>query len=205
MEIMAPNGTWVRAPQSSQIPIPSDSNPRTFVVNLTGLFPAGTTDYKTRLTNFWNVTYDYIAVDTTTQQDITVQKIMPTSATLSQYCSTNSTSSGNFTRYGDVTALLQSADDMYVVGRQGDEVTINFSVGNLTAVPAGMERDYFLFVACWFKDQPGQWGYGFTFTVAPMPFMAMSGFPYTTAESYPYDATHLAYLSQYNTRYIPPS
>ena len=172
---------------------------------MTGLFPAGTTDYKIRLTNFWNVTYDYIAVDTTTQQDITVQKIMPTSATLSQYCSTNSTSSGNFTRYGDVTALLQSADDMYVVGRQGDEVTINFSVGNLTAVPAGMERDYFLFVACWFKDQPGQWGYGFTFTVAPMPFMAMSGFPYTTAESYPYDATHLAYLSQYNTRYIPPS
>ncbi len=205
MEIMAPNGTWVRAPQSSQIPIPSDSNPRTFVVNLTGLFPVGTTDYKIRLSNFWNVTYDYIAVDTTTQQDITVQKIMPTSATLSQFCSTNSTSSGNFTRYGNVTALLQSADDMYVIGRQGDEVTIDFSASNLTAVPAGMERDYFLFVACWFKDPPGQWGYGFTFTVAPMPFMAMSGFPYTTAESYPYDATHLAYLSQYNTRYIPPS
>ena len=204
MQIKYPNGTWVSAPQNSQIPIPSDSNPRTFVVNLTGLFPKGTTDYQIRLTNFWNVTYDYIAVDTTTQQNIAVQKIMPTTATLSQFCSTNSTSSGNFTRYGDVTPLLQSADDMFVIGRQGDEVIMDFSVSNLTKLQPGMERDYFFFVACSFKDPPGQWGYGFTFTVAPMPFMAMSGFPYTTAESYPYDAAHEAYLAQYNTRYIPP-
>jgi hypothetical protein len=65
-------------------------------------------------------------------------------------------------------------------------------------------RDYFFFVACWFKDPPGGWGYGFTFTVDPLPFMGMSGFPYTAAESYPYIAANLAYLKEYNTRVIPP-
>ena len=204
MEIKAPNGTWVRAPQDRQIPIPSDSNPRTFVVDLTGLFLKGTSDYQLRINNFWNVTYDYVGIDTSTQQNITVQKISA-SATLSQFCSTNSTSSGNFTAYGDVTALLQNADDMFVIGRQGDIVTLEFPTSNLTALARGMVRDYFVFVATWFKDPPGQWGYGFDFTVDSMPFMAMSGYPYLLTESYPYDAAHLAYLKQYNTRVIPPS
>ena len=203
MEVKYPNGTWVPVPQDRQMPIPSDSNPRTFVVDLTGLFPAGLSDYQIRIVNFWNVTYDYIGVDLTTQQNITVQKISPI-ATLSQVWATNSTSSGNFTQYGDVTALVQSADNMYVIGRQGDQVTLDFPISNLTAPAPGMVRDYFFFVACWFKDPPGGWGYGFTFTVDPLPFMGMSGFPYTTAESYPYDAAHLAYLKQYNTRVIPP-
>ncbi|MGD0449584.1 MAG: CARDB domain-containing protein [Candidatus Bathyarchaeia archaeon] len=204
MEIKAANGTWVRVPQDRQIPIPSDSNPRTFVVDLTGLFPQGINDYQIRISNFWNVTYDYIGIDTSNQQNITVQKISPI-ATLSQFCSTNSTSSGNFTRYGDVTALVQNVDDMFVIGRQGDQVELEFPTGNLSAPAPGMVRDYFLFISCWFKDPPGEWGYGFNFTVNPMPFMAMSGFPYPASESYPYDASHLAYLEQFNTRVIPPS
>ena len=204
MEVKYPNGTWIPVPQDRQMPIPSDSNPRTFVVDLTGLFPAGVSDYQIRIVNFWNVTYDYIGVDLTTQQNITVQKISPI-AILSQVWDTNSTSSGNFTKYGDVTALVQNADNMYVIGRQGDQINLDFPVSNLTAPAPGMERDYFFFVACWFKDPPGGWGYGFNFTVNPLPFIGMSGFPYTTAESYPYDAAHLAYLNQYNTRVIPPS
>jgi hypothetical protein len=203
MEVKDANGNWVRVPQDKQIPMPSDSNARTFVVDLTGDFPSGISDYQVKICNFFNVTYDYIGIDTTTQQKITIQKIMPL-ATLSQWGPTQSTSSGDFTRYGDVTALLQSADNMYVIGRQGDEVSLEFPVGNLTKLAPGMERDYFLFVACWFKDPPGKWGYGFTFTVNPLPFIGMSGYPYTTAESYPYDAAHLAYLKDYNTRVIPP-
>jgi hypothetical protein len=203
MEVKDANGNWVRVPQDKQIPMPSDSNARTFVVDLTGDFPSGISDYQVKICNFFNVTYDYVGIDTSTQQKITIQKIMPI-ATLSQWGPTQSTSSGDFTRYGDVTALLQSADNMYVIGRQGDEVNLEFPVGNLTKLAPGMERDYFLFVACWFKDPPGQWGYGFTFTVDPLPFIGMSGYPYTAAESYPYDATHLAYLKAYNTRVIPP-
>ena len=107
MEVKYPNGTWIPVPQNRQMPIPSDSNPSTFVVDLTGLFPARfkrLPDWN--LCNFWNVTYDYIGVDLTTQQNITLQKISPI-ATLSQVWTTNSTSSGNFTQYGDVTALFK--------------------------------------------------------------------------------------------------
>jgi hypothetical protein len=202
MEVKAANGTWIRAPQDKQIPIPSDYNSRTFTVDLTDLFPADVNDYQIRLTNSWNVTYDYIGIDTTSQQYMKIQTLMPTSAVLSQFWETQSTASGAFTQYGDVTPLLQNADDMFVVGRQADQINILFSTDNLTAPAPGMERDYFFAVACWFKDPPGAWGYGFTYTVDPMPFMAMSGFPYPTTESYPYDAAHLAYIQQFNTRII---
>jgi hypothetical protein len=204
LEIKQANGTWTLAPQSAQIPLPSDSNPRTFVVDLTGLFPKGLTDYQVRFTNVWNVTFSYIGIDTSAQQPTTITTLKPSSAVLSQFWETNSSSSGNFTKYGDVTSLLQSADDMYVIGRQGDQVQMQFSTENLPPLAPGMVRDYFFEVACWFKDPPGQWGYDFNFSVNPLPFMAMTGFPYPSNESYPYDAAHLAYLSQYNTRVIPP-
>ena len=56
--------------------------------------------------------------------------------------------------------------------------------------------------ADWFKDEYGNWGYGFDFTVDPLPFRNMSGFPYPSSESYPYDDAHLRYMQEYNTRDI---
>jgi hypothetical protein len=200
LEVRAANGSWIRV--QKDIPLPADYRARTYTVDLTGIFPDDTTDCVIRFNNFWNVTYDYIGIDITPQQAISTQAIKPTTATFEQLWETLSNSSGAFTRYGDVTTILQEADDMYVVGRQGDQVNMQFSTANLTDPADGMERDYFFIVACWFKDPPGAWGYGFTFTVDPMPFMAMSGFPYPTTESYPYDAAHLAYIQQYNNRVI---
>ena len=202
MEVKDVNGNWIRVSQNRQIPIPSDYNARTFTVDLTGLFPSDVNDYQVRITNFWNVTYDYIGIDTTLQQNISIQKLAPSSAILSQMWNTQSNASGAFTRYGDVTPLMQNADDMYVIGRQGDQVNMQFSTADLAPIAQGMERDYFFVVACWFKDPLGNWGYGFNFTVNPMPFIDMSGFPYPTTESYPFDAAHLAYIQEYNTRVI---
>ncbi len=202
MEILLADGTWITAPQDRQIPIPSDFNARTFTVDLTGLFPQDTTDYIVRLTNFWNVTYDYIGIDTTPQQDLILTTIKPSTATLEQLWETLSQSSGAFTRYGDVTELLQETDDMFVIGRQGDQVNLQFCLADLPELAEGMERDYFFVVACWFKDPPDAWGYGFTFTVDPLPFLNMTGFPYTKTESYPYDTIHTQYLNTYNTRII---
>ncbi len=202
LEVKAADGSWVRV--QKDIPLPADYRARTYTVDLTGIFPDDVTDYQIRFNNYWNVTYDYIGIDITPQQAITTQVIKPTTATFEQLWDTPSTSSGAFTRYGNVLVILQDADDMFVVGRQGDQVNMQFSTANLAAPAPGMVRDYFFVVACWFKDPPGAWGYGFDFTVEPMPFMAMSGFPYATTESYPYDAAHLAYIQQYNTRVIIP-
>jgi hypothetical protein len=203
IEILAANGTWIEAPQDRQIPLPSDYTARTFTVDLTGLFPENVTEYVVRFTNFWNVTYDYIGIDTTSQQDITITTLKPSSAVFSQLWETNSEASGAFTRYGDVTELIQETDDMFIIGRQGDRVNLQFYIENLPKPAEGMERDYFFVVACWFKDPPDEWGYGFTFTVDPLPFLNMTGFPYTNNESYPYDEEHIAYLNEYNTRIIP--
>jgi hypothetical protein len=203
MEVKDANGNWVRVEESRQFPLPPDGVARTFAVNLTGLFLAN--DYSIRLNNFWNVTFDYIAVDTTTQENIAAREIYP-SANLYQTFTTGSTASGNFTRYGDVTALVLTADDMFVIGRQGDTVSLLFPAADLTAPADGMERDFFLFVSLWFKDETGNWGYGFDFTVDPIPFHNMSGFPYPLdTESYPNGTAHLNYLQQYNNRLIIPS
>jgi hypothetical protein len=204
MEVMDKNGNWIRIPQDRQMPTPSDYVPRSFVVDLTGIFPSDVSEYQIRITNFFNVTFDYIGIDTSQQESIIVQRINPT-ATLNpiEFGGTTSTASGSFTKYGDVTQLLLDADDMFVIGMQGDLVSLKFPTANLTPLADGMERDFFLFVACWFKDPPGNWGYGFDFTVDPLPFRDMSGFPYPPeTESYPYDAEHLAYLAQWNTRTI---
>ncbi|MEM3881038.1 MAG: hypothetical protein QXD19_04755 [Candidatus Bathyarchaeia archaeon] len=203
MEVMDANGNWVRVPQDRQMPTPSDYVPRSFAVDLTGLFPAGVREYKIRITNFWNVTFDYIGIDVTPQRDIKVQKINAT-AVFHQAFPSLSMSSGAFTRYGDVTPLILNEDDMFVIGRQGDQVSLRFPTANLAPLEEGMQRDYFLFVACWFKDPPGNWGYGFDFTVEPLPFRNMTGFPYPATESYPYDEAHLQYLREYNTRIIKP-
>jgi hypothetical protein len=203
MEVMDETGSWVRVPQDRQMPTPSDYVPRSFIVDLAGLFPTDANEYQIRITNFFNVTFDYIGIDTTPQENIAVQRINP-EATLHPIGlgGTTSNASGSFTRYGDVTQLLNEADDMFVIGMQGDQVALKFPTVDLPPLQDGMERDFFLFVACWFKDPPGNWGYGFKFTVDPLPFQGMSGFPYPETESYPYDSEHLAYLAEYNNRVI---
>jgi hypothetical protein len=58
MEVKDSSGEWVRLQDSRQISLPPDGLARTFVVDLTGLFP--TDDYSLRISNFWNVTFDYV-------------------------------------------------------------------------------------------------------------------------------------------------
>jgi hypothetical protein len=203
MEVMDEGGSWVRVPQDRQMPTPSDFVPRSFVVDLSGLFPTDANKYQIRINNFFNVTFDYIGIDITPQETITVQRINP-EATLNSigFGGTISNASGSFTKYGDVTEILIEADDMFAIGMQGDRVALKFPTASIVPLEDGMERDFFLFVACWFKDPPGNWGYGFKFTVDPLPFQGMSGFPYSETESYPYDSEHLSYLLEYNTRVL---
>lgn len=196
MQVMAANGSWVNVPNNREFPIPS-TNDQEFVVNLTGLFP--TDNWMLRINYYQDIQFDYFAVDTSPQQAINVNTLLPSSAVLGQAFTPNSTSSGAFTRYGDVTALLQSPDDKYVIGREGDEVTIQFNASALPPVPKGWVRDYFLVANCWFKGQ----GLPYVpFTVNPLPFQAMTSFPYPSNETYPYDADHQTYLQTYDTRVI---
>jgi hypothetical protein len=196
MQVKAENGSWVNVPDSREFPIPATTD-QTFVVNLTGLFP--TDNFMLRINYYQDIEFDYIGVSTSPQQNIDVYKLSPSNADLSQAYVPNSTSTGAFTRYGDVTSLVQSADDEFVIGRQGDVVSIQFPAASLPPVPRGWVRDYFLVANCWFKGD----GLPYVpFTVNPLPFQAMTSFPYPSNETYPYDAAHLAYLQKYDTRII---
>ena len=199
MEIMDVEGNWIRVPQDRQMPIPGDYVPRTFAVNMTDLFPADVNEYKIRITNFWNVTFDYIGIDITPQENITVTEVFPI-ATLESidYAATNTNASGYFTKYGNITELLLEADDKFVIGIQGDTISLKFPTADLPTVEGGMERSFFLFVASWFKDHIGNWGYEFDFTVEPLPFQDMSGFPYPSSEKHPDDS----FMDEWNTRPI---
>jgi hypothetical protein len=195
MEVKDAKGNWIQVPDSRQFPLP-DVTPETFVVNLTGLFP--TNDYSLRINTYQNITFDYIAVDTTPQQDIIVHTINPSSADFENVFWSGSNSTGNFTRYGDVKAIVQSDDNKFVIGREGDGIALLFPA-DLPAVPQGMVRDYFLVSSVWFKGKGLPY---LPFTVDQLPFQGMSSFPYPANETYPYDADHLRYLLEYNTRSI---
>ncbi|WNZ29691.1 MAG: hypothetical protein IAX21_02130 [Candidatus Bathyarchaeota archaeon] len=204
MEVMDAQGNWVRVSQDRQMPIPGDYVPRTFAVDLNGLFAEDVTEYKIRITNFWNVTFDYVGIDISKQKNITVTEILPM-ATLEPigFATTTTNASGNFTKYGDVTALLNVTDDMYVIGLQGDTIYLKFPTADLPELEKGMERSYFLYVASWFKDHYGNWGYGFDFTVEPLPFRDMSGFPYPVTEQYPLtQEEYEQYFNEWNTRVV---
>jgi hypothetical protein len=195
MEVKNAEGNWIPVADNRQFPL-LDVTPDIFVVNLTGVFP--TDDYSLKINTFFNTRFDYIGVDTTSQQDVTIREVTVSSATLSQAFNAQSTSTGNFTRYGDVTELIAAPDDMFVIMRQGDEIQVMFSA-DLGAIQESMERNFFLFASVWFKVD----GLPYVpFTVDPLPFHNMTCFPYPETEDYPYDTAHLAYLAEYNTRII---
>jgi Tfp pilus assembly protein PilF len=108
---------------------------------------------------------------------------------------------GSFTRYGDVTSLLLTADDQYVVFGPGDEITVEFDADQVPPLQPGWSRDFLLYSDSWLKDADLNTGAGQT--VGPFPFHAMSGYPYGADESYPDDAEHRRYMRRYNTRRVP--
>ena len=107
---------------------------------------------------------------------------------------------GYCTRYGDVLPLLTKADDKYIILNAGDETTIEFDAGSLPALPEGWKRDFLIHSEGWVKDADLNTATGQT--VAPLPFHAMTCYPYGKNESYPSDPAHQAYLKKYNTRKV---
>ena len=107
---------------------------------------------------------------------------------------------GYYTRYGDVNALLQEVDDMYVILNAGDEITVEFEASRLPTLKAGWVRDFILYSDGWDKD--GDINTLTSQTVEPLPFHGMSAYPYPETEHYPDSEAHQAYRREYNTRRI---
>jgi len=83
---------------------------------------------------------------------------------------------GKLTRYGDVTALLRGIDDRYPVLASGDLVELSFDAGALPPLPEGWVRDYCFTTEGWVKD--ADMNQAVRESVTPLPFHAMSRYPY---------------------------
>lgn len=107
---------------------------------------------------------------------------------------------GRYTRLGDVRELLTSTDDLFVISRPGDEVSLSFDATRLPVLPEGWTRTFLLYADGFSKEMdinsatPNE--------VAPFPFHGMSRYPYALPESYPMTEARRAIFEKYNTRIV---
>jgi hypothetical protein len=109
---------------------------------------------------------------------------------------------GRYTRYGDVRELLATSDDRSVVMAAGDEIALAFDAAELPSPLAGWRRTVFLESHGWDKDADrNTWEAG---QVEPLPFRAMSGYPYAPGESFPDTEAMRRYREEWLTRVVEP-
>jgi hypothetical protein len=104
---------------------------------------------------------------------------------------------GMYTRYGDVRELFQNVDDRFVIMGSGDEARLEFDAF-VPGPPPGWTRDFLLKVDGWAKDRDANTAYGTS--VLPLPFHAMTRYPYPASEHFPDDAAHREVMEKYYSR-----
>ncbi len=109
---------------------------------------------------------------------------------------------GRYTRFGDVRELLTAVDDRQVVIGPGDEIRLRFDARGLEPPKTGYTRTVFLESFGWDKDADrNTWKAD---SNLPLPFQAMSGYPFAPGESYPRTPELDAYRERWLTRIVGP-
>jgi tetratricopeptide (TPR) repeat protein len=210
-------GQWIKVVDDMGFPA---GLARTMVADLTGKIPAGTR--RIRIVNNLKIYWDAIRIDQTPEQtEIQVHeaplanasleflgypreiRLQPASDSVYSYTQRSLTgpyahASGNYTRYGDVKALLNNSDDKFAVFSSGEGVKLDFDPLHLPKLPAGWIRDYFFYADGFEKDL--DFYAANAFTVEPLPRHNSISYPYPEGKDYPLDDEHLRYKLEYNTR-----
>jgi Tfp pilus assembly protein PilF len=217
VEALDAQGKWVRVIDDMGFPA---GLARTMIADLTGKVPAGTR--RIRIVNNLKIYWDAIHIDQTPDsRDVHVAEVplanaaldflgypreirfTPASDTTYSYAQRSATgpyarAAGNYTRYGDVRALLGKPDDRFVVFSSGEGVKLDFDARTLASLPTGWVRDYFFYANGFEKDLDFYAAY--PFTVEPLPRHTLAPYPYPQGQEYPADGLHLKYQLEYNTR-----
>jgi tetratricopeptide (TPR) repeat protein len=217
VEAELPDGTWRRIAGDAGFPAGLE---RTIVVDLTGKLPAGTR--RIRLMTNLQVYWDQVLIDQSADVEARTTEVPLATATLNfrgypkqiegaspgdldyDYNLVSLTGPfqrerGSYTHFGDVTALVESVDDRFVVFGGGEEIAAEFDAAKLPALPAHWKRDYFFYANGFVKDM--DWWDASPFTVAQMPFHGMSIYPYPASEKVPDNADALDYQLNWNDRF----
>jgi hypothetical protein len=219
LQVKDEQGEWRTVIEDIGIPV---GRPQTVTVDLTGKFLSSSREV--RIVTNMRILWDQILVDMSGEQ--TPQRMMrlnPIDAHLRWRGFSRETTPdgrepfgyayeqvsfrspwkvmpGRYTREGDVRELLLKSDDMFVISRPGDEISLSFDARELPPVRPGWART-FLFYADGFSKEmdinsasPDQ--------VLPLPFHGMTRYPYPDSEKYPMTAARRAYIDKYNTRVV---
>jgi tetratricopeptide (TPR) repeat protein len=216
-EAQLPDGSWQRIADDVGFPAGLE---RTIVVDLSGKLPAGA--QRIRLVTNLEIYWDQALIDQSTGAEARTAELPLALATLHfrgyptqiegaspgdldyDYDRVSLTGPfqhqrGSYTRMGDATALVKSIDDRYVIFGSGEEIAAEFDATKLPVLAPHWKRDYFLYANGFVKDM--DWWDASPFTVAQLPFHAMSAYPYPDSEEYPQDAQSLEYQLNWNDRF----
>ncbi len=219
LQVKDAQGRWQTVIKDIGIPV---GRPQTVVVDLTGKFLSRRREVRivTNMRIYWDqILFDASGATSPTQ----LTRLAPAGADLRwrgfsaqaspdgrepylyDYTRVASASpwkvfTGRYTREGDVRELVLTADDMFVISRPGDELSLSFDATALLPLAPGWTRTFLLYADGYSKEMdinsasPEQ--------VAPLPFRRMREYPYKWPEAYPRTPAHLDYLERYNTRVV---
>jgi tetratricopeptide (TPR) repeat protein len=219
VEAQLPDGSWKRVIDDMGFPA---GLPRTIVVDLTGKLPPGTR--RIRLTTNLQIYWDQALIDNgpDAPQLMRQTELPLASANLAfrgypeqidgktpgdltynyQHISQTGPfirSRGSYTSYGEVTSLLKSVDESFVIFGSGEDMDLEFDPASLPMLAPGWKRDYFFYANGFVKDM--DFYEASPFTVADMPFHGMSTYPYPASEHYPLDDRRMQYELEWNDRF----
>ena len=219
LQVKDKQGKWKTVIENIGIPV---GRPQTIVADLTGKFLSASREV--RIVTNMRIYWDQILVDTSANDvPVKLTTLSPVFADLRwrgfsreyspdgrqplgyDYTDVSLTSpwkvmTGRYTREGDVRELLHASDDMFVISRPGDELSLSFAADKLPPVPRGWTRTFLLYADGFSKEMdvnsasPDQ--------VGPLPFHGMSKYPYAWPERYPLTHERQRYLETYNTRVV---
>ncbi len=219
LQVKDDRGRWRTVIQDIGIPV---GRPQTVTVDLTGKFLSS--NREVRIVTNMRILWDQVLVDMSGEQTPSqMTRLDPVGADLRwrgfsrestpdgrepfgydyeqiTFTSPWKVMPGRYTREGDVRELLLKSDDMFVISRPGDEISLSFDARKLPRVRPGWKRT-FLFYADGFSKEmdinsasPDQ--------VLPLPFHGMTKYPYADSEAYPMTPARRAYIDKYNTRVV---
>lgn len=219
LQVKDSKGEWRTVIEDIGIPV---GRPQTVTVDLTGKFLSASREV--RIVTNMRIYWDQILVDTSNGESLTKSMSLdPIAANLRwrgfseetspdgrepygynyqkvSFTSPWKTMTGSYTREGDVRELLVKSDDMFVIAKPGDEISLTFDATKLPVVQQGWKRTFLLYADGFSKEMdinsatPDQ--------VGPLPFHGMTKYPYSSPESYPFTPQRRNYIERFNTRKV---
>jgi hypothetical protein len=219
VDVRDASGAWVPAIENMGFPV---GRPQTVAVDLRGRWLSASRDV--RIVTNMRIYWDQVLVDTSGgTQPTRLTALEPVTAQLrwrgfsaevspdgrepfgADYTHVSTAAPwkalpGRYTREGDVRALVVAADDMFVIAGPGDEVAVSFDATAAPPVPSGWRRTFLLYADGFSKEMNIR--SATPDTLGPLPFHAMTKYPYGAGEHYPTSRAHRDYLARYNTRLV---